>query len=372
MPYVRMRFLALAVVTVTTMEYYMSTLKLVLVGVIAVGIAGAARSAPSDPFVAAAVKAVPDKVTLQRPGLGPLAAYEVTLTNSAANSLNRVTFGGTALLITNATPSPIAIDSVIKASSSGQDPACTTHDVNVVTCNVGTLAPKSTLVFYVVVKSPVAGNSITFDWSFSGAEGGSLTGNSFYTVTGLASTGLVDALTSTGKKNAQSFVPSTTGLTLFTGGGLGLTYPYVGSPATEADPYTTTVVIPSGVTTTATIVETEAASVVCQPGQCFVSQLTIPEATYSPLNPLKIFLRRDATTTSGNINNSVVFYTPDGSATPVPLEACDLTTPAGPLNEFTPCIYKRTVITKTIAPGVEWIKDWQFEIWALGNGKYAN
>lgn len=354
----------------------MSSLKSVFLGLATVVISGAAWSAPTDPGVTAVVKKVPDEVTLKRGGLAPLAAYKVTLTNGAASSLNRVSFNGTANLLSAAippatedVPSAIAIEPIIKVSA--QDPNCTITTTNVLSCAVETLAPRSSLVFYVVVKSPSEGKNINFNWSFSGAEGGGV-GNSIFTVTGLASTKLTDALLSTTVKfKASSFVASATGLTLFTGGGSSASYPYAGSPATGTDPYTTTVVIPPGVNTEASILETEAASVVCQPGECFISQLTILDATYSVTNPLIIFLRRDATTTSGNINNSVVSYTSDAGVT-IQLAACDLTTPAGPLDKDTPCIFKRTVIQKATAPSDVWAKDWQFEIWALGNGKYAN
>ena len=192
----------------------MFSLKSALLGVMTVVLSGAAWSAASDPQVSAVVEAVPDEVTLQRNGLGPLAAYKVTLTNNATNTLNRVKFEGTALLTTGTSSTPIAIDSVVVAST--QDPNCVVNS-NVVTCTVGSLAPQGSVLFYAVVNSPLSGDSITLNWTFNGAEGNSLTGQGCCTKAGLASTLLTDALSTSGKTKAQSFVAPLTGLTLFTG-----------------------------------------------------------------------------------------------------------------------------------------------------------
>ena len=345
----------------------MFSLKSALLGLMTVVISGAAWSAASDPQVSAVVEAVPDEVTLQRNGLGPLAAYKVTLTNNATNTLNRVKFEGTAQLTTGSLSASIAIDSVVVAST--QDPNCVVSSSNVVTCTVGSLAPQGSVLFYAVVKSPLSGDNITLNWTFNGAEGNSLTGQGCCTKTGLASTLLTDALSTSGKTKAKSFVAPLTGLTLFTGASSGAV-DVIGSPATRSDPYTTTVVIPMGVTTTAAIEETEALALPCQVGACYKSQLTIPGA-FTPR--LTIFLRRDGTTTVGNIRNAVIYYTADTvGAVPIQLVGCDLTDPPGPATHL-PCIKSRLEYTRSNSPSPvdDWVNDWQFEIWASDNGKYT-
>jgi hypothetical protein len=159
--------------------------------------------------------------------------------------------------------------------------------------------------------------------------------------------------------------------TLFTGVGIA----QLGAVATATDPWTTTVVIPAnfsaptGNYTVATIAE--ALSDVPLASNLFTkesTQLTIPGSFSS----LRILLRRDVSTIApkAKIDSARVYYSPNTTGTDLGTElfAC---TPAGPAPGV-PCIKSRTEYTKRNAPSPAWEGDWEFEVLALDNGRYAN
>lgn len=163
----------------------------------------------------------------------------------------------------------------------------------------------------------------------------------------------------------KSAVPKA-GSTLFTG---------VGAVATEADPWTTTVVVPANFTvgtgtyTVATI--DEPPSDVPLASDLFTKQatkLTIP-GTFASLT---ILLRRDASTIApkAKIGSARVYYSPDTSGTDLGTELFSCATTGGPAPGV-PCINRRTEYTKRSAPSPAWEGDWEFEILALDNGRYS-
>lgn len=186
----------------------------------------------------------------------------------------------------------------------------------------------------------------------------------------------------------RSAVPKA-GSTLFTG--VGVTT--LGAVATASDPWTTTVIVPANFTvptgnyTLATIEEastpTGTGTIDCtlasNLSNCSSTTLTIPGS----FAKLIIFLRRDASTLvfpnkPNEINSAKVFYSlpaqPDPRVMyPLDVPACTDTT-YGVLPQIgIPCIKarKRYTNSNSPTPSTEWLRDWEFEIWALDNGKYA-
>jgi hypothetical protein len=164
--------------------------------------------------------------------------------------------------------------------------------------------------------------------------------------------------------------------------------------ATSTDKWTTTVVVPpdfvvpTGTYTTAEIAETvtdvanaSCSSIAADLLTCSSSTLTIP-GTFAAL---KIYFRRDASTLvnpnrPNDINSAKIFYSNPAQPNvqigagnyPIELPACNVTT-YGPLPQpGIPCINKRTRYTNSNLPGNDprWLKDWEFEIFAVDNGKY--
>jgi hypothetical protein len=186
----------------------------------------------------------------------------------------------------------------------------------------------------------------------------------------------------------KSVVPKNGTTTLFTGVGAA-----VGVPATEQDPWTTTVIVPEGFIpptlnggkyTIATI-EEDLSGATCQSQasnllNCSTSTLTIPGDLVLP-KVLKIYLRRDASTLTNpnkpnEIDTAKIFYSlptnPNVNAGgyPVELPSCSSTNYNGPLPQpGLPCIYERKRYPNS-APS-PWARDWEFLIYALDNGRYA-
>jgi hypothetical protein len=330
--------------------------------VAAVALAGPSVWSAQDPNVSVIVTPTPGQVTLSRTqtstttALVTYASDLVKLTNNTTNDLNRVSFSGTMSVVTPDAALPI--DSVIVLSQQ-QNPNCSVTS-NSVTCAVGSLAPGASTSFVVVVKAPTAGSRIDFTWSFTGFEGKSTTGNGCCVATATASTTLVDALSSTGKTNVQSFVgPGGTGVGgLFTG---------ATSEPNPSDPITTFVTVPPLATpfsfTTASVSESPSGDVNCSNFlTCYQSALTIP-GSFNPY--LTIVLREDAANIKNgtNILSVVIKYTNE-VVTDYVVQDCP--SPTTPRTDGLPCIAKRVAYKNKTVPGWTPELDGDFE-WTLIN-----
>ena len=347
--------------------------------VFAATLSGAALAAPTDPNINVTVLALPAAVTLSREAVGtstsPLeayAAYKVTVSNNATNTLNRTFFKATTSVVGGSGAD--FIDVVVPANSSC--PGLTSFLVSCTLGTGGTLLPGASASFVVVVKSPTAGSRLDLNWVSGGDEGNSSTGNGCCNTTGVASTVLVDALAenSTVKTSVRSFIKASGG-TFFTG---------ATAIASPADPWTSTVVVPDGYSlpfTTAELVESvNPAS--CAPDLlvCLFTSLRMPGQFLT--TPLKITLRRDASTIKrgAKIENAVLSYQTEvfntatqqwdavGTATPIP--ACvGGAVPSGQ----TRCILSRLAYTKKYVADnnlpVDFELDWEFVMRATENGR---
>jgi hypothetical protein len=256
-------------------------------------LAPSAALAQQDPRISVAVEAIPANITLARDGsnkvnqpLVTYAAYRVTLTNGATNTLNRVFLSGTATNV-GGTDAVLYDDFVANTGDSCQAGATP----NSVSCSLASLAPYGgTSTFYVVFKGPKTGTRIDFNWTAGGFEGGGV-GNGCCSQSGKQSTGLVDPSTDPSfRTQAKTFVKPSTGGTLFTG---------AEAIATSNDGWTTTVDVPAYVATTpttATINEftnAELTELACPSystySTCFASRLSIPGTFAS----LEITIRLD-------------------------------------------------------------------------------
>lgn len=319
-------------------------------------ISGLASAA--DPNVVVSVTAAPSTVTFSRPSASPAlptyAAYTVTIANNGNNTLNNVVFTGTtAVALVNG---PAA--SAPFFQSSGLACQTTSAGTASIACPIGQLrAGGDSRTFTVLFNAPVQGtlpaptDAVNFSWTFNYAEGPNDNPGAAHQDTQFGTT--VTALGTPTDSQVRSFVPAG-GATIFTG---------LSGVATAADPWTTTVTIPS--LAEATVVE----SLLLQSCSadlltCNASDLTIPGS----FAQLVITLRRDKTTIKpgAKINNAEVTYAQDG-VNFTPLQSCDVT--GGPAPGV-PCLAARKAYTKKNAPSAEWIGDWEFIIFALDNGQY--
>jgi hypothetical protein len=227
-------------------------------------------------------------------------------------------------------------------------------------CSIGQLrGGGGSSSFVVIFQAPTEGASVDFAWTNYYSEGSNDNGAHTDTNSGTTSTTLGTPIAT----ELKTYVPPTGG-TFFTGST---------GVATLSDTWTTTVNVPSSAK--AEVIESTLPST-CAPNllTCEVSTLTIPGI----FPKLIIKLRRDASTIakSAKISSARIHYsnptTPDPRITyPYELLPCTDTT-WGPLPQVgIPCLNKRTEYTKRTAPTPDWEGDWEFEIWALDNGKYA-
>ncbi len=353
------------------------TRKFIAFTALAATLSSAALAAPTDPNINVSVRALPASVTLTRTvsattlPLAAYAAYEVTVSNQAANSLNRSFFNATTSVA--GAVATAAIDGVVAVMPATSP--CTIVSLTQLTCNLGQLVPGASANFIVVVKSPTAGSRLDLNWISGGDEGNSSTGNGCCNTTGVASTTLVDALSdnATVKTSVRSFIKATGG-TFFTG---------ATNIASLADPWTSTVVVPGAYNlpyTTAELVESvNPAS--CAPDLlvCLFTSLRMP----GQFAALEITLRRDASTIKrgAKIDNAVLFYQTevfntttqqwDAVGTPTQILACDAlgNVPSGQ----TRCILSRLAYSKKFVADnnlpVEFELDWEFVLRALENGR---
>lgn len=309
--------------------------------------------------------------TNKTPALVTYVGYRVQISNVGGNTINNIRFTGT----TSVT------DSQEKAIySSAEGVSCTTSTGGTsIDCNIGQLKagepfPEFAVFFVAPVKvvNTVADGENQDFVSFSGttfyAEGTGGVPQSTPTNSTLPWATVPVTLGTFNPESVKSAVPKGGG-TLFTGDG---------AVATATDTWATAVVVPATTRfTTAEILEATTPTT-CAPDllTCSTSTLTIPGSFAN----LIIYLRRDVTTIAKNakISSARVYYsdptTPaEGVTYPYEVLPCTNTTTYGSLPKpGVPCIKSRTEFTKRTAPTPEWEGDWQFEIWALDNGRYVN
>ena len=327
-------------------------------------VSGAAVAAPHDPGVVPLVLPTPGTVTLTRAGQPINASYRVTIQNGTTNNLNAVSLTGTTVVRGGTDANAAVIEAQVIPTSTN----CGLDTPTKITCSIGTLPPGGNLTFVVVVKSPVTGASIDFNWTFAGSEGNSTNGCCI--TQGTATTTLVDALTNeSAKRHVQSFVKAAGG-TFFTG---------ATGVATQADPWTTTVTVPDfssmplQLYTTADVTETELlASCSAVNLKCNQSLLTIP----GTFGNLEITLQQHPSIikTGSKIENWVIAYSKNpGNLLAYPyfnLQRCSATAVAPVAG--TPCIDTCKEYTRKSDPltPAKW-GIFECKIKAIDNGGYT-
>jgi hypothetical protein len=332
-------------------------------------VAGRPAFAQADPGISAQVTPVPQQVTLNRAAgtdslaLDSYASFFVPLFNGGGSALNLVFFNAT---VSSDAVGQVTIDSVFGAT-------CENVGTASIQCEIGSLAKQTGLNFYVVVRAPSTGSRITLNYTTGGDEGNG-GGNGCCSLTGIATTSLVDPATDTGYlENTTSFVKPGVAAKFFTGGG---------RAATSTDPWITVVDFPAllGLNTVA-IKEERVSTIASNLLSGESTSLTIP----FPITTSTVYLRRDASTIAPNakIASARIYYT--NPTVPYPgvnygglgyeLLSCatGLTPDNKPLpQKGVPCIESRTEYTKKTAPTPEWERDWEFVLKIADNGRYAN
>jgi hypothetical protein len=305
------------------------------------------------------------------PRLDTFVGYTVSITNSGGNTINNIRFTGTTS-VTDAAETA-TFDSVEGGS-------CTfSADRKSIDCVIGQVrAGQSAPAFAVFFKAPVKVVNGSFD--VNGQDFVNFSGTTFYgegtggepqstptNSTELWSTAAV-ALGTNNPQLVKSVVPKAGG-NFFTGNG---------AVATAADTWTTSVKVPAtGAYTTALIAETTGAPPLA-PDLLDLSATTL--AIPGQFAQLVITLRRDATTIlkGAKIASAAIVYDNPSNAGdprityPYTVLACTDTT-WGVLPQIgIPCINRRIAYTKKTAPTPAWEDDWEFEVFALDNGRYSN
>jgi hypothetical protein len=361
-------------------EQSVHSLKSTFFGIFTAGLlSSAAMAAPHDPNIVIDVTTFPaTEVTLTSPRYVSSVAYKVVLQNNTTNTLNRAFFSATTSVV-GATTNDSSI-SVVPYVEVGSVSNCTLTGQTSIRCDIGTSVPSpgagGTLqsgqgaTFWVVVTTPTAGTTLNFNSTFGGDEGNG-GGNGCCNSVKIIPIDLKDALTSsTVRTQMKSFV-NTAGGTFFTG---------LDKVATRDDPWVTIVEVPTVTTgltglngalpfTTVSIFEDTLQSACSSDLRtCNVSTLKVPGTFAS----LRITLRRDSSTIRGGatIENSPIYYIDDlGNVSANPIPVCAFGEP----NATTPrCIFSRREYTTQTAPTREWVKDWEWVIYAITNGGYRN
>jgi hypothetical protein len=311
------------------------------------------------------------------PALNTYIGYRVTIASALTNTntINNVVFTGTI--------SVADLDEVAEfVSSDGAtcqttaNPPLAPSNARSISCPIGQLRAGQTFPTFAVffkapakdTVTPTISDSVAFSGTTYYAEGTGGVPQSTPQNSTVPWTTASVTLGTTNPTVVKSGVQKTGG-TLFTGDG---------AVATATDPWTTTVVVPTGFTapdgatyTSAEINETEGLPT-CAGDllTCNISQLTIP-GTFAKL---VITLRRDVSTIakSAKISSAIVYYKKDATTAEIQVQPC--TAPVFPAlpQPGNPCINSRTEYTKKTAPTPDWIGDWGFEIFALDNGGYRN
>lgn len=304
------------------------------------------------------------------PELTTYVGYTVKVGNAPTNSntINKFRFTGTTVVTDGAEKAVFSSSDGLGCTASG--------DGTSIECAIGQLHAGQSVSFAVFFKTPqkvvngVADGAHTDFVNFSGvtlyAEG---TGGVPNSVPDNSTKPWTATPVELGT-NHPTFVKSAvqkSGGTLFTG---------AGAAATALDSWTTTVVIPATTTfTTAQIEETTDVPLAANLLDRSITTLSIPGS----FQKLVITLRRDASTLlkGAKIASARVYY--DSPTTPAPgvvypyeVLPCSDTTHGVLPKPGIPCINRRTEFTKKTAPAPDWEGDWEFEIFALDNGRYVN
>jgi hypothetical protein len=258
-------------------------------------------------------------------------------------------------------PNPVVV------SSGSISCTITGNAIDCIIGNGGELPRGAAAAFYAVVRAPMAGSNITFNWNVrhgSGASEGTIVGAP--TVTQLEA----------GNGDSVSLYVPTAGATLFTG---------INAVTTASDPLTTTLTVsPADATAiTASIEEDDNGGNSCSPNvQCLGSTLsvlkheTLTKAAVGAglTSPLVIVLRRDAKTFKKGfkLSNLVIFYQPvpsiGGGGNPV--RSCFVNGIYTPPTADTPCIRERKEYTRQTAPTPALVGDVEILIEANDNGRF--
>lgn len=346
--------------------------------------------AQTDPKLQSNVIADPATVSLSRNSIDAgsvfiaRAAYRVTIKNGAANYLNRASFNASTSVVELSSDTPVdgagaPFDIAVQfIQVSGETANCVVGGTGStsVSCNFGDsqLAPDDTSVFILVVKSPFSGGRIKLDWNFGGDEGKG-GGNGCCTKFDKTYTGLIDPVANPEQVNrhAQSFMVQTVLDKAFTG--------TTGGVATEADPWATYVDLkaayverPYAKLTLDELlnVPTLGSCSALNLNKCWISNISIPDTTWTVANPLIIRLDRHSSIikNGSKLSNYILQYskTPDVAGSFTNLQSCSLGTPEHPAPALgVPCVDKCDEIPLTSKPS-PYI--WRCTIKALDNGGY--
>jgi hypothetical protein len=291
----------------------------------------------------------------------PLASYKVMLTNESSSSTkNKPRFVATAYAI-DAGGNVVNAKVVFDADSENYCTADPLNDTSI-DCRLPALAPgESSKEFTVSFVSPTNGDKIWLDW-LAVFDNGDSPGYS----NGDAGDYYID-LVAVNPNSVTSYIPAGREVTLATGSGV----------ATSDDPWVTKVNVPAGGSTTASVDENANETGDCPPGltNCSTSNLKIP-GTFPGL--LEITLIRDSSTIprGAKIADAVVYYRKDGGTFERVLPCADdpPAPTAGKPCEYVPLrfAYPRKNSPKGTQYSSDYLGDWEFVIYALDNGKYAN
>lgn len=311
-----------------------------------------------------------DSASPARPALDTYIGYTVSIVNAGGNTINNVSFSG-ATQVTDADEKAIF--------SSIEGATCTTPTPTAIRCVIGQLkAGQVVPTFAVFFKAPlkdtlsplpdgVAGSCGTTDCvTFSGVTAyAETTGGANSPVDNSLGEWAAGAVTlGTDNPTLVKSALQKSGGRLFTGSG---------AVSTSADAFTTSVIVPAGVTfTTAVIEETQEKTdgIDCTNpnfSACFRSDITIPGA-FSPY--LTVVLRQDASTIlkGTKIDSVLIEYTGSGGTVFVG----DCASPTTPRSDGIPCIAQRTYYKSSRTPGwtLELDGDFEWTLLNLGNGSY--
>lgn len=334
----------------------------------------------TDPNIVFAVSATPDSVTLSRASLPTFAAYQVHIKNDSPYQAGSVKFKAKTAVVGSYDIAPFA--SADGANCTPTYPAPSTAIV----CEIGYLPGHASVSFTITFAAPENGTRIE------------LASQTFHRRTDLTYPPLVESevlktithLVAPNPLQVATFLPQSSGGTVFTGSNGGVTLTSDTATTTVDVPRSSTVVIDETGDPTPPICP---GVPVCPPN---VSQLTIP----GTFDRLTITLRIDVTAIptkskgpkgksdddddedddkrgSGSgkkvsIKKAKVYYQADPTAAdpqPQPAEVLDCSVTGGPF-PGTPCIASRTAYKKKHAPSPDLAGDWEFVIFALENGRY--
>ena len=318
----------------------------------------------------ATVDTVFQPVSLSISGSEPVASYRVKVTNTSnSNTISRARLVGT----TSVTNGGADARAVFKSATTY---VCTTMNAEntSIDCAIGNLAPgQSSQEFTVTFTAPTSGDTIAFAWQ-AVFDQGVPPGNS----NGEAGTSTI-ALAPIDSNSVKSDIPANIALTFFTGTGV----------ATAQDTWVTRVKVPAtSAAAIAEIVENANELITCARAAdlttCSTSTLTIPGGTFGTAGarPLTQFLEitflRDASTISNGakLSSATIYYRQLPTDSALPVLSCTDTTYGALPQPGRPCedrtqrkeFPRKNSARTPVEPGYE--RDWQFVIYAVGNGKY--